>query len=115
MDNKFAAGAAPVHGAMRRKTVCFFCGDITRCGGTERASTMVANLLHRQGLYRVIFLSIKEQDSEPFFPLDEGIIRHQIGIFWINSLPGYLRILPKLRKFLKRRKVSSFQDPIGKL
>ena len=54
---------------MQQKTICFFCGDVTQCGGTERVSTMIANLLHRQGLHRVIFLSLMEHDFAPFFPL----------------------------------------------
>lgn len=95
---------------MRQKTICFFGGDITRCGGTERASTMIANLLHRQGLYRVIFLSLMEHDPEPFFPLDEGIIRYRLGDTWINPGPGYLKILPKLRKFFKRQDVDVVID-----
>ena len=95
---------------MRQKTVCFFCGDVTRCGGTERASTIVANLLHRQGLYRVVFLSLVEHDPEPFFPLDKEIARYRLGDVWIDPGPGYLKILPKLRKFLKDQDVDVIID-----
>ena len=95
---------------MKQKTICFFCGDVTRCGGTERASTMIGNLLHRQGLHRVIFLSLMEHDSKPFFPLDEGIIRCRLGDAWINPGPGYLKILPKLRKFLESQDVDIVID-----
>ena len=95
---------------MSQRTICFFCGDVTRCGGTERASTMVANLLHRHGLHRVIFLSLAEQDSGPFFPLDKGIIRCRLGDARIDPGPGYLKILPKLRKFLKSRHVDVIID-----
>lgn len=95
---------------MRQKTICFFCGDVTRCGGTERASTMIANLLHRQGLYRVIFLSLIEHDPKPFFPLDEGIARHRLGDAWIDPGPGYLKYVPKLRKFLKSQDVDIIID-----
>ena len=111
MEYKRVRGAAvPVYGIMRRKTVCFFCGDITRCGGTERASTMVANLLHRQGSYKVVFLSLTEQGSEPFFPLDEGIARCRLGDSWISPGPGYLKVLPKLRRFLKDQDVDVIVD-----
>ena len=95
---------------MRQKTVCFFCGDITRCGGTERASTIIANLLHRQGLYKVVFLSLVEHDPEPFFPLDKEIARYRLGDAWIDPGPGYLKILPKLRKFLKDQDVDVIID-----
>lgn len=49
------------------KTVCFFSGDITRGGGTERVSTMIANALAAQGKYRVLFLSLTEQADRLFF------------------------------------------------
>lgn len=95
---------------MQPVTICFFCGDITRCGGTERVSTMIGNLLHRQGVYRVIFLSLMEHASKPFFPLDEGIIRYRLGDTWIDPGPGYLKILPKLRKFFKHQNVDVVID-----
>lgn len=92
------------------KHICFFSGDITRCGGTERVATMIANLIHRQGLRKVTFLSLIEHDSEPFFPLDEGIIRYQLEDVWINPGPGYLKVVPKLRKFLKGQDVDVIID-----
>lgn len=95
---------------MQQKTICFFCGDVTRCGGTERASTMIANLLHRQGCHRIIFLSLMEHDSECFFPLDEKIIRYRLGDVWINPGPGYLKNVPKLRKFFKSQDVDVIID-----
>lgn len=95
---------------MQRKTICFFCGDITRCGGTEQASTSIANLLHRQGVYKVIFLSLTEQDPEPFFALDKGIARYWLGDVWMSPGPAYLKILPKLRKFFKNLDVDVVID-----
>lgn len=94
----------------QQKTICFFGGDVTRCGGTERASTMIANLLHRQGMYRVIFLSLMEHDLDPFFPLDKGIIRYRLGDGWINPGPGYLKNIPKLRKFFRHQDVDIIID-----
>lgn len=95
---------------MNQRTICFFCGDVTRCGGAERASAMVANLLHLHGPHRVIFLSLAERDSVPFFPLDKGISRYRLGKAWIKPGPGYLKILPKLRKFLKSHVVDVIID-----
>lgn len=95
---------------MKRKTICFFSGDITRCGGTEKASSMVADLLHRQGLYRVIFLSLVEQGPDPFFSLAKDIDRYRLGDAWIDPGPGYLKIVPKLRKFFKSQEVDIVID-----
>ena len=95
---------------MHQKTICFFGGDVTRCGGTERASTMIANLLHRQGLHRVIFLSLVEHDPESFFAIDEGITHYRLGDVWIGPGPGYLKVLPKLRNFFKSQDVDVVID-----
>lgn len=43
------------------KKICFFSGDITRSGGTERVASMIANeLVEREG-FQIVFLSIVEQ------------------------------------------------------
>ncbi len=86
------------------KKICFFSGDITREGGTERVAAMVASRLAQEGTYEVLFLSLVEQKKKPFFPLDERIRRFALGDRWIQPGPGYLKILPRLRKFLKEQK-----------
>ena len=90
--------------------VCFFSGDITRDGGTERVSSMIANALARQGKYRVLFLSLVEQASEPFFVLEKGIERFSLGDKWINPGPGYLKLIPRLRRFLKQHEIDVIID-----
>lgn len=92
------------------KTVCFFSGDITRCGGTERTSIMIANALAAQGKYRIVFLSLTEQANKPFFALDEGIPHYALGDEWIAPGPGYLRVIPKVRRFLKEHGVDVVVD-----
>ncbi len=91
-------------------TICFFSGDITRCGGTERVSTMIANGLAAQGKYRILFVSLVEQQDKLFFPLDEGIEHYALGEKWIAPGPGYLKIVPKLYHFLKAQKVDVVID-----
>lgn len=92
------------------RTVCFFSGDITRSGGTERVSTMVANGLAAQGKYRILFVSLVEQQEKLFFPLNEGIEHYALGKKWIAPGPGYLKIVPKLYRFLKDQKVDVIID-----
>lgn len=91
-------------------TVCFFSGDITRSGGTERVATMIANGLAAQKKYRIIFLSLTEQQDKLFFPLKEGIRHYALGKKWIAPGPGYLRVIPKLRRFLKEQQVDVIID-----
>jgi glycosyltransferase involved in cell wall biosynthesis len=92
------------------KTICFFSGDITRGGGTERVATMIANGLAAQGNYQILFLSLVEDNKHPFFEIDEKIKRYALGSKWINPGPGYIKIIPKLRKFLKRKDVDLIID-----
>ena len=39
----------------RRKKICFFSGDITRSGGTERVSIQLANALAEEKIYEICF------------------------------------------------------------
>lgn len=90
--------------------ICFFSGDITRGGGTERVAIQIANALHLQGNYDVLILSLTEQDPEPFFPIEPEISRYSLGTKWLTPGPGYLQYLPKLRRFLKEQKVDVLID-----
>lgn len=92
------------------KKICFFSGDITRSGGTERVSTIIANELVRQGQYEICFLSLCEQKENSFFAIDERIKRHKLGEKWIQPGPGYLPLIPKIRKFLKQKEIDLIID-----
>lgn len=94
------------------KTICFFSGDITRCGGTERVSTRIANELVQTGKYRVLFLSIVEQNNSPFFNLSSEIKRYVLrkDKRWIRFIPSYLPLIPVLRFFLKKHAIDIIID-----
>ena len=92
------------------KKICFFSGDITRNGGTERVSAMIANALAKQGFYEILFLSLTEQAKKPFFPLEKNIRHYALGKKWINPGPGYLKVIPLLRRFLKQKAVDIIID-----
>lgn len=93
-----------------KKKICFFAGDITRTGGTERVSTRVANELAKDSAYEICFLSLVEQKEETFFHVDPVIRRYQLGDHWINPGPGYLPLIGKLRRFLKEEKIDILID-----
>lgn len=93
---------------MRR--ICFFSGDITRGGGTERAAVLIANGLAQQGKYEIIFLSLVEQRETPFFSICPEIQRYSLGERWIKPGPGYLAVLPKLKRFLGEQSVDVLVD-----
>lgn len=89
--------------------ICFFCGDIARSGGTERAASRVAGALAEEG-YEVCFLSLVEQQETPFFPLNPAIPRHQLGNQWIQPGPRYLPLIGRLRRFLKENSIDILID-----
>ena len=92
------------------KKICFFSGDITRSGGTERVAVQLANALQADEAYDICIISLTEQQKEPFYPLHPGIRRYKLGEKWINPGPGYLPLIGKLRKFLKDKQIDIIID-----
>ena len=93
-----------------RKKICFFSGDITRSGGTERVAIQLANALRKDHTYEICFLSLTEQREPPFYPLHPEISRDHLGERWIKPGPGYLPLIGKLRKFLKEQQIDVIID-----
>lgn len=91
--------------------ICFFSGDITRNGGTERVAVMIANGLSNRG-FSVCFLSLVEQKKNPFFDISEAVPRYVLKEDgnWVSPGPGYLPMVPKLRKFLKQQEIKVLID-----
>lgn len=101
------------NGKSSKKRICFFSGDITRSGGTERVSIQLANgMVERNEFkeYEICFLSIVEQGAEPFFPIDKRIIRYTLGERWITPGVGYIPLIMKVNRFLKKRKTDVIID-----
>lgn len=96
----------------RKKKVCFFCGDITRSGGTERVTALITGQLAALNKYEIIFLSIVEQNETPFFELSDKIKRYVIDKRkqWIAPGPAYIPLAPRLRRFLNKEKIDIIVD-----
>lgn len=90
--------------------ICFFSGDITRSGGTERVSIQLANTLQKKPNYEISFLSLTEQEETPFYDLHPAIKRYRLGERWINPGPGYLPLIGKLRRFLRKHQIDILID-----
>lgn len=93
-----------------KKKICFFSGDITRSGGTERVAVQLANELHRDPALEVCFVSLTEQQPQPFYPLHPGIPRARLSPRWIRPGPGYLPLVGRLRRFLKAERIDVIVD-----
>ena len=92
------------------KKICFFSGDITRSGGTERVSVQLANALKADGVYDICFVSLTEQSESPFYSIDPEIKRYRLGERWINPGLGYIPLIGKLRRFIKEQKIDVIID-----
>ncbi|MGM9550809.1 MAG: glycosyltransferase family 4 protein [Clostridia bacterium] len=93
-----------------KKKICFFSGDITRSGGTERVAVEIANALYEEGTYEISFLSLTEQAEKPFYPLNEEIERYYLSKKWINPGVGYIPLIEKVRKFAKKNRIDIIID-----
>ena len=92
--------------------ICFFAGDITRSGGTERVAITVANGLSRIGKYKISFLSLVEQKKIPFYPISPEIKRFVLkkDRKWCAPGIGYVYFLPTLRQFLRKEDIDIVID-----
>lgn len=93
-----------------KKKICFFSGDITRSGGTERVAVQLANGLMEENIYDICFISLTEQKKTPFYPIHPDIHRYRLGKKWIQPGPGYIPLIGKLRKFLKTQQIDIIID-----
>lgn len=93
--------------------VCFFSGDITRSGGTERVSTVLANELQKDNDLNVSFLSLWENHSESFYYIDESINR---SVLFNKESTGFYRFISyvrRIRKFIKKNNIDVLIDIDG--
>ena len=91
------------------KKICFFSGNISRNGGTERVSTLIANELNRRG-YNIVFLSY-EDGKNSYYKLDDNIklytlLERKYNNYFLRKIMPYIRLF----KFIKKEKVDIIID-----
>jgi glycosyltransferase involved in cell wall biosynthesis len=95
--------------------IAFFSGDITRSGGTERVAITIAQELSKKEEHQISFVSLAEASDQPFFPLDNSIERAVLSKKWINPGPGYLSVIIRLIKYIKKHRIDIIIDIDGVL
>ncbi|MDF2485716.1 MAG: glycosyltransferase family 1 [Herbinix sp.] len=95
--------------------IAFFSGDITRCGGTERVATTIVPALLNREKYSIIFISLTEASRRPFFEIDDSIERFVLSKKWINPGAGYLPIIIKLIRCIRKSQIDVLIDIDGVL
>ena len=94
------------------KNICFFSGDITRSGGTERVSTVVANQLVKDEKLNICFLSLWENNKDMFYQLNDEIKRYTL-FDEITSGKKILSYIRKVRNFVKCQSIDVLIDIDG--
>lgn len=94
------------------KNICFFSGDITRSGGTERVGSVVANELVKNEEYNICFLSLWEKHQSSFYDIAENIKRYKL---FENEVSGkkILSYIKSIRKFVKSNEIDVLIDIDG--
>ncbi len=91
-----------------KKRICFFSGDITRSGGTERVSAQIMNALC--GDYDVYVVSLAESVNEPFYAIDDSIARTSLFEEPPDGIRQYFTIVRRLRRFLRKERIGLLID-----
>lgn len=94
------------------KKICFFSGDITRSGGTERVSTVIANQLVKNKKFDICFLSLWENNDKLFYTLNDKIERYTL-FEKVTSGKRILTYVHRLRKFVKGNNIDVLIDIDG--
>lgn len=95
--------------------VCFFSGDITRSGGTENVGVMIANALAQRPDYSVSFISLFEENAQPFFAIDTSIKCFTVYAQPMHGIQHYFDTCKRLKSLLKANHIDVLIDIDGVL
>ncbi len=98
---------------MGKIKICFYSGDITRSGGTERVSSMIANRLWHNNQFEICFLSLWEKKQEPFFFLEKEINRFTLYDRPVSGAIHLLGWIHRTRKFVREHQIDILIDIDG--
>ena len=91
----------------------FFSGDITRSGGTENVSIMIANELLARTDYEISFVSLFEEHDSPFFSIDPNIRRFRLYPTVTHGIQHYFDTCKRLQSIVDDQHVDVLIDIDG--
>lgn len=97
----------------KRKNICFFSGDITRSGGTERVGSVIANELMKNEKLSISFLSLFEKKRETYFYLDSTINRFALYDKEVSGAKHLFGFIHRIHRFVKQREIDILVDIDG--
>lgn len=93
------------------KNICFLNGDMSRSGGTERVTAIIANELSKTKKFNVYILSISNATNTSFFQLDYKVIHNRIlKEENINFKKQYLNVVRGIRRYIKQNNIDVLID-----
>lgn len=94
------------------KNICFLNGDMSRSGGTERVTSIIANELSKKiELFNVHVLSTVNESGESFFELDNSIIQNRIlSNSNLDFKREYFNVNKGIRKYIRKNKIDILID-----
>lgn len=98
---------------MSKVKICFFSGDITRSGGTERVAILIANELCKNNKYDISFVSLTERNSNVFFDLDESVSRYKLYDKVVSGMTHLFGYINRLKKVVKTKDIDILIDIDG--
>ncbi len=87
------------------KRICFLIGDITRSGGTERVTTLIANELTNRKK-NVCILSLWGK-GDPFFSLSSSVKTYSIFESKVSGKMNFFNYIFYIRRFIKKNKIDT--------
>lgn len=81
--------------------VCFLEGDMSRQGGTERMTSILANALSKD--YQIWIISLRLKNMNIFFPLDNHV-RHRV-LTDVSGKTGILKQIAEIHYLIKKEKI----------
>ena len=88
------------------KKICFLSGDMSRTGGTERVTAMIANELSKIPQYKVHVLSVTNEQMSSFFKLEKTVYHDAVlRQPTINLKRDYFKVVSGIRQYIKKHEI----------
>ena len=93
--------------------IAFFSGDITRNGGTERVTTLIANELQKNEKYNISIISLTERNDDIYFNLDKSIPHYKLYDKVVSGLFHFMGYTKRLKNIIRENNIDLLIDIDG--
>lgn len=94
-----------------KKNICFLNGDMSRSGGTERVTAMIASELSKYSEYKIHILSITNESNKSFFAVSSDVTLNRIlKKSDVDFKRNYLKVVQGIRRYIKQHKINLIID-----